>query len=606
MSIFGQVWLWSLLAFVVGALISWLVLARPMRRRVQELEERLATAHADAARTPANAGASRTALLSPVGDETSAWTREEPRGEQAQPAGRGFDPESEYEAEYRTAPEQVVAEPATPGSAFESTAFDDADEAFARPEHGYPDAERTTVTPSLAALDGPTGDPGHGDPGFSGNGRSTVGDPHVEESTVDSNYGDGRTTVYSGLDGAEESGVDAGLPGFPGVDQSASEIGVSGSEPGVPASADSGHSAVSGRFAEEEAGAESTSESFAQRAGHDPDYRAAATDYLNPAESGSGYHRVADTPSADEYGSGYHRAPEPSALERRLEPSPVGFDGGPSAPDEPVSLFEPTPHQEPEAEPDWFRRPDLPERSPFEEPADGHLAEPAETDHLNPAGSGHEQGFVPPDAAEVREQGFASTDAGGGREQGFVPTEAGGESASGLVGESASDSADRGGESAFESAGNSPGQAGSESIVDSADGTQLLPKRQPRDAPRGGFDPPRPIQPSMRPIERRGPELSGTQSGSLFEPSVQPNQSAPEPPPARGSGEEAVPPGPFGPGSAMPRPGGGRPAEGYTVKASVTALRYCTEESPQFPRMVAEVWFRSAADAERVGFRPLH
>jgi hypothetical protein len=55
----------------------------------------------------------------------------------------------------------------------------------------------------------------------------------------------------------------------------------------------------------------------------------------------------------------------------------------------------------------------------------------------------------------------------------------------------------------------------------------------------------------------------------------------------------------------MPRPGGGRPGDGFEVKASVTALRYCTEESAQFPKMVAEVWFRTAEDAERVGFRPL-
>ncbi|WP_020668539.1 hypothetical protein [Amycolatopsis nigrescens] len=151
-----------------------------------------------------------------------------------------------------------------------------------------------------------------------------------------------------------------------------------------------------------------------------------------------------------------------------------------------------------------------------------------------------------------------------------------------------------------------------------AESTQVLPKRQPRDSPRGGFDPPQPIQPSMRSIERREPvpETEAARSGSLFEPVVRPNQGAavpppaeslaPTPPPARHHAPDAaLPPGPFGPGSAMPRPGGGRPAEEFAVKASVTALRYCTEESPQFPRMVAEVWFRTPADAERVGFRPL-
>jgi hypothetical protein len=144
-----------------------------------------------------------------------------------------------------------------------------------------------------------------------------------------------------------------------------------------------------------------------------------------------------------------------------------------------------------------------------------------------------------------------------------------------------------------------------------AEATQVLPKRQPREAVRGGFDAPQPIQPSMRTVERREPELSGGHSGSLFEPSVQPNQAAatgvvaPEPPPARQAAGDSVPPGPFGPGSAMPRPGGGAPSDSFAVKASVTALRYCTEESAQFPKMVAEVWFRTAEDAERVGFRPL-
>lgn len=139
----------------------------------------------------------------------------------------------------------------------------------------------------------------------------------------------------------------------------------------------------------------------------------------------------------------------------------------------------------------------------------------------------------------------------------------------------------------------------------------ILPKRQ-RGATnriRGGFEPPRPIQPSVRPVARRTPQdpSVGT-GGSLFEPagSASADQAGQQQAPARPSGAHGdVPAGPFGPGSAMPLPGGGRPGSGFSVKASVTALRYCTEDSPQFPRMVAEVWFASAADAERVGFRPL-
>ncbi|MBB1153183.1 sunset domain-containing protein [Amycolatopsis dendrobii] len=477
MSIFGQVWLWSLLAFVVGALIAWLVLARPARKRVRELETELASAHADTARAAASTPA-RTAVLPPAED----WTRD--RREHAPTeviqATSAFEPEAEYDAEYRTAPEPAASVDTA------DSPEDDVDEAFAQAE-------------------------------------------------------------------ARE------------------------------------HQAANGLF--ESAPAESAPEDSGSA------YRAAATEYLQPADTGShriaepaedhdsGYHRVAEPADehdsgyhripepADEHDSGYHRIPEPadvpaadhaepesptaeeepshhlaepadglSSLERRLDPTPL--DSTASEP-EPVSLFRPGPGRATEPEPDWFNQPDAVQRSPFEEPAEpvesavGHLEEDSSTDHLIPRAE----------------------------------------------------------------------PAAAESTEDTAEGSQGLPKRQRRESPRGGFDPPRPIQPSMRPVERREPDLAGGHSGSLFEPSVQPNQAAmaaPEPPPARQSADDAVPPGPFGPGSAMPRPGGGRPAEGFTVKASVTALRYCGEDSPQFPKMVAEVWFRSAADAERVGFRPLH
>ena len=99
---------------------------------------------------------------------------------------------------------------------------------------------------------------------------------------------------------------------------------------------------------------------------------------------------------------------------------------------------------------------------------------------------------------------------------------------------------------------------------------------------------------------------------ALFEPMVQPPaEEKPDTSTDRVDGSagqqdgQVAPPGPFGPGSAMPNPGGGSPSSEFTVKASVTALRYCTEESPEFSRIVAEVWFKSTVDAQRVGFRPL-
>ncbi|HEY3465400.1 MAG TPA: hypothetical protein VGL47_09730 [Amycolatopsis sp.] len=283
----------------------------------------------------------------------------------------------------------------------------------------------------------------------------------------------------------------------------------------------------------------------------DDPYRSAATQYLTPVAEPEPEPEDPYRSAATEYLTADGEAePEPatpalSRLEQQLDPEPAGSG----------SLFQPP--AEPHAPaPDWFDHETRPERSPFEEPVE-------RTRYLGEhAGSARDE---EPEEAEAPQYAFGGDEAADGELD--VPPE-------------------------------TPAEA-----------TQVLPKRQPRESTvRGGFDAPQPIQPSMRTVERREPELSGAHSGSLFEPSVQPNQtavSAPEPPPARQTTGDAVPPGPFGPGSAMPRPGGGAPSDGFAVKASVTALRYCTEDSAQFPKMVAEVWFRTAEDAERVGFRPL-
>ncbi|RSN19016.1 hypothetical protein DMC63_16400 [Streptomyces sp. WAC 05977] len=438
MSIFGQVWLWSLLAFVVGALLTWLVLVLPARKRIRELESSLATAHAETSRLPAGvslgAGAAAVAggtayLAKPSHDELDeefaaveepskpaypeTLTEQEPAQQWTEPADEPvkdapedvheepepehsptqvFEPEEEYEAEYRTAP-QPDSEP--------------------EPDQEHP-AERTQFIP--AALPEP--------------------EPEPEP------------------------------------------------EPANP-------------------------------------YVAAATDYLQPGSKLD----VEPEPEPEPQPPAPAEGPYRSRLEMQLDP-----EGAETQP-EPVSLFSPASRVETEQAPvetNWFER--------------------------------EEELHDPPAYA------FGSDE----------------EAKAGLL----------------DSEPETPAEA-----------TQVLPKRTPRGAVRGGFEPPQPIQPSMRAIERREPELSGGQSGSLFEPAVQPGDAmpAPEPPPARQVAPvaESVPPGPFGPGSAMPRPGGGRPADDFAVKASVTALRYCTEDSPQFPKMVAEVWFRTAADAERVGFRPL-
>src|SRR3954468_10621375 len=48
MPIFGQVWLWSLAAFLLGAVLTWMLVVLPVRRRIDSLESRLSALRADA------------------------------------------------------------------------------------------------------------------------------------------------------------------------------------------------------------------------------------------------------------------------------------------------------------------------------------------------------------------------------------------------------------------------------------------------------------------------------------------------------------------------------------------------------------------------------
>ncbi|WP_439661956.1 sunset domain-containing protein [Lentzea sp. HUAS TT2] len=48
MNIFGQVWLWSLLSFVAGVLLTWLVMVRPARKQIADLDDQLLDARRSA------------------------------------------------------------------------------------------------------------------------------------------------------------------------------------------------------------------------------------------------------------------------------------------------------------------------------------------------------------------------------------------------------------------------------------------------------------------------------------------------------------------------------------------------------------------------------
>ncbi|MBC6446423.1 sunset domain-containing protein [Actinokineospora xionganensis] len=63
-----------------------------------------------------------------------------------------------------------------------------------------------------------------------------------------------------------------------------------------------------------------------------------------------------------------------------------------------------------------------------------------------------------------------------------------------------------------------------------------------------------------------------------------------------------VPEGPFGPNSANPKADGSAPSDEFTIKGNADSMLFHTTESPYYPRTRAEVWFKTASDAEQAGF----
>ena len=60
--------------------------------------------------------------------------------------------------------------------------------------------------------------------------------------------------------------------------------------------------------------------------------------------------------------------------------------------------------------------------------------------------------------------------------------------------------------------------------------------------------------------------------------------------------------GPFGPGSALPLPDGSAPSPQFRVKARTSSMVFHTDASPFYERLEPQVWFRNADDARRAGF----
>ncbi|HEX9339200.1 MAG TPA: hypothetical protein VF892_25085, partial [Pseudonocardiaceae bacterium] len=71
---------------------------------------------------------------------------------------------------------------------------------------------------------------------------------------------------------------------------------------------------------------------------------------------------------------------------------------------------------------------------------------------------------------------------------------------------------------------------------------------------------------------------------------------------AGGGPDTDTPPGPFGPGSALPLPDGSSPSTEFRVKARTSSMVFHTESSPFYERLEPQVWFRDPTDAQRAGF----
>ncbi|MBB3662237.1 hypothetical protein FB384_001141 [Prauserella sediminis] len=737
MSIFGQVWVFSAIAFVLGAFLAWVFLVRPARKQIRSLEERLVAREADLRRISepalgaAGTAQTRTEHSDPFSDADEAL---------AGTGGYGGGPDVDVPGEPE--PETSWLERDSLGGAYAGGGY--AGGGYGDQADDFDLADR----PDDLEIPGDSGDRHAHDAGYSDTYRAFAGDDRYDDAGYDDRGGsgepDGADDVDAALrrvaerdthDGYGHDGYGYGGYGYDGenrddedrddegrfgegyddrtqymaVDRGAADDAPVSSvlDPdemrSVPgdAGADAAESESTGLIGPDDRSgtgeaddaraseANETGPATADDPGTGPTGTSAAAD---PAlHLGAPFRPVTSFDATTELpvGAFQDRELQDSGLQGgglqsggvddttgagRQDPGAGDRDRGSDESDSgpatgrserPGSLFEPTPAG-------GTGGADAPDAgvSGATAPASGHV----DADDTAAAGTVESAAGTAESAAGTAESAAGTVEpAAGVAEPAASTADPVAGAAESVAGAAASNGSAADPEDPPAYAFGGPGAGPDE---DPAESTNVLPKRTPRQRPPGGFDAPKPIQPSMRAITRREPDTGAQQSGSLFEP-TSPGDSASSEPAAEPAtdvasqtgqappesqqltkfvtpsgqvptGDEAVSgqltsdeagaheagagqagavqgsvsaegadtggadgadaearPGPFGPGSAMPLPGGGSPSPEFTVKASVTALRYVTDASPQYPRMVAEVWFRSPADAERVGFRPL-
>ncbi|RZS40761.1 hypothetical protein EV193_10374 [Herbihabitans rhizosphaerae] len=601
MPIFTQVWLWSLTSFVVGALLTWVLIARPARKRVAELERDRAAARRRAREQREQAELAR-AEEYPI----ESASREDEDFDPARLGGYGSEPERAGDAGTQFLPYAGAGAAGLAGGAIAGSVLGDADQhdpAAARTEYTeYPIQEHDDQAAqrgqlSLSTSSGPSGEAGGG--ALSGSLDTSYAPPEPPEVGPDTELADGPATqiagrpfVTGGMPQSSSRFQESDLLAPAEVEEPAggrdwfAEVG----EPGTSEPAD------------EPVAAEVRDENLVEDVDESEEVDEGGTVFTQRTTPVSAelIREIDEAPAPGEQAS--EEAAEPGAISAALSPGGVPPESA-------------TDYLDTSAESTQFVA------AQGESPS-GELTEtvdPERTTTVDPAALEQErQAAEQTVEAEPVEQTQAVpqtvSEAAEPTRSIFEPNRTVEENTQAVDHATVMPAPDQQPIEHLNRPLDEPERTQAAPLPVRRPGASALAQRIKQSA-----SPSRP-QPAAPPRQR---DVSGEASASeptrsLFEPMIPAKDLEPHPPresrevhrsPAAGraGGQTTtfVPPGPFGPGSAMPLAGGASPSSEFTIKASVTALRYCTPESPDFGRTVAEVWFRSVDDAEKVGFRPL-
>ncbi|MFE9744759.1 hypothetical protein ACFYOT_07635 [Saccharothrix saharensis] len=618
-SLFGQVWLWSLLSFVAGVALTWFVLVRPAKKELEDLEERLLTSPRPASGSSSASSAASVASVAPKADtvdDFDNWhveaqrsladdvlTPEPARHEVAAERPR-FDatPEpvrydvsnlkldqrdsllEELDDEHRPLSDfeeqhdfpELDAEP--PRSLFDRLApGQDTRETLEpkpRPRPHQPEdepelpAEATThLMPAVPS--GPVAEVA----------------PRQEEPTAPP-----EVEVYQPREVWREEPVkevydeDVDTAGHEEEDEPERRPGSSETTALIPATALA--QAIAEVDGEQRRTAEPEPQVWPE---HDLTGHFAPVD-VESARGELSAPATAPTPSDEAFLNDLARRqdePRPAAEVRAEEEGPhtdvirAVVDSGPAGPEtrpepEPEPEVEPEPAQpEPEAvtsEPE--PRPEPPAFEPTFVPQSADQPLPARQPEPKPEPKKDEPArprslFEPLEddeqVPELEQPRPSSSPSSSGNDQPFVPTLA-------------------------------PELLAGNPVPMNPTGLPQRPTR-PAGAPR--TPPPAPLAPKPvtppppRPVRPRPVGFSPSTGG----------RPAPGSTRFQGQQEGFNPRSPFGPGSVLPKSDGLAPAPEFQVKATLTGRRYFTNESANFRETRADVWFRTTADAEKAGFR---